>query len=416
MFKLAHISDPHAGYKATSLVNAQGINLREADGYLALSRIITEIIEEGVDATVWAGDTFHQPSPDIRTIIFVQNQLRRLWSAGIPAYLLAGNHDTNDIRADIAASRVLHDPWRKVFSHAEPYVTHEIADGIHLHMVSHHMYGEQADTMKLVKPVDGEINILSTHGSIFDKYLHETLHAEQSPREIVIPPTLLDDHNWSYSLFGHIHERGWVGSTDGMTDTAKSKIYYNGSTIRRGFSDKEAKLGRGWTLWTIDESGAFTADVRTIAQRPQYDFATIDAKNLNASDITERILDNLQETQVNGTSFDARIAPILRQTIINISPAKYQALDWGTIDKNTKHAMSWSVKHATLQPLSSKQQNRELPEHLQGFDNSDVVKGYDEWVNTAPSLQGVETTTKERVVEQARNFVKLGQEETLESE
>ena len=45
-----------------------------------------------------------------------------------------------------------------------------------------------------------------------------------------------------------------------------------------------------------------------------------------------------------------------------------------------------------------------------------MVKGYDEWVNTAPSLQDVETTTKEQVVEQARNFVKLGQEETLESE
>lgn len=418
MFRLAHISDPHAGYRSTTLVNSQGINLREADGYIALSGIISDVIREGVDAVLWAGDTFHGPSPDIRTIIFVQNQLRRLWDAGIPSYMLAGNHDTNDIRADIAASRVLHDPWRRIFSHAEPYAHHEIGDGIHLHLVSHHMYGDQAATMSQVKPVEGEINILSTHGSIFDQYLHQTLHAEQSPREVVIPESLLADHEWNYALFGHIHERGWVGSTDGRSDTAGSRVYYNGSTIRRGFSDKEVPLGRGWTLWTIGSDGTLTPTMHTIAQRPQRDFPIIDALELSPSDITDLMVANLQGSQVDGTTFDPRIAPILRQRLVNLSPAKHTAMDWKTISDNTGHAMSWSVKSS---PQSLEESDGEAALDSDGNpilagDNIDVVKGYDEWVPSATTLQNVETTTKDKVVKQARNFVKLGQEETLESE
>lgn len=413
MFKLAHLSDPHLGYKATRLVNAQGINLREADGYVVFSKIISEIIEEEVDAAVICGDTFHTPTPEIRSIIFVQNQLRRLWDAGIKVYILAGNHDTNDIRADIAASRVLHDPWRQIHSHAEPYVTHRIGDGINLHMISHHVFGEQADTMAQVEPVENEVNILSTHGSIFDEYLHEVLHAEQSPREIVIPTELIHGHNWDYSLFGHIHERGWVGSADKMTDTSDSKIYYNGSTIRRGFSDKEMPLGRGWTLWSIDSSGNFTASPRSVAQRPQYDFEEIDASGYSASDITDLIIENLKTTQTNGTDFNTKTAPILRQKITNISPAKYAGLDLKNISRNAEHAMSWAMKTTTVHEASEIEKDTE---NLKQIDNKDVVKGYDEWVETAPYLQTVEKLTKDKVVEQAREFVKLGQEETLDAE
>lgn len=413
MFKLAHFSDLHAGYKSTRLVNAQGINLREADGYLILSKMVDQVIESEVDAVVVCGDIFHSPTPEIRAIIFVQNSLRRLAKANIPVYILAGNHDTNDIRSDIAASRVLHDPWRNIYSHAEPYVKHEIADGINLHLISHHMFGEQSDTMSKVKPVENEINILSTHGSIFDTFLHETVGAEQSPREIVIPEELLADHDWSYSLFGHIHERGWVGSSDQETDTAKSRIYYNGSAIRRGFSDKAVPLGRGWTLWEIDDFGNFEAFPQQIDQRPQYDFQTIDALSISASDITEMIIKSLKDTQVDGTNFDQRAAPILRQKLINLTPSKYSAIDWKNVSYNSEHAMVWKVDSKTIAEGSK---GIQLSSSAITNDNSDVVKGYDDWVSSAKSLEAIEKMTKEKVIEQARKYVKLGQEVSLDAE
>lgn len=415
MFSLAQLSDIHAEYKATILLNAQGINVREADGYVALSKIITDAIANEVDAVLICGDTFHSPTPGIRAVIFVQNQLRRLWQAGIPVYILAGNHDTNDIKSDIAASRLLHDPWKNIYSHVEPYVHYEIGDGINLHLISHHMFDEQSATMSQVKPVENEINILATHGSIFDSYLHEVLHAEKSPREVVIPQSLVNDNDWSYSLFGHIHERGWVGSSDKKTDTAKSKTYYNGSLIRRGFSDADVPLGRGWTLWNIDDFGTFTAEPKTVAQRPQYDFEEIDAKDMSASEITDVVIENLKTTQINGTEFDITTAPILRQKISNISPAKHSALDLKNISRNSEHSLSWQLEPKTI---AEKQAEKEKIEKGKNSDNSDVVKGYDEWIKESETktLKNVEKLTKDKVVKSAREYVKLGQEESLESE
>jgi exonuclease SbcD len=412
-FRIAHLSDIHAGYRTGQAMNAQGINLREADGYLALSKIISEIIEEKPDVVISAGDTFHTPKPDIRSIIFVQNQLRRLWRANIPVYLLAGNHDTNDIRADIASSRVLHDPWRHIYSHVEPYVHYEIGDGIHLHLVSHHMYSEQASTMDLVKPIPGEINIFSTHGSVIDPIMEQKLHTEQSPREIVIPDFLLKDRDWSYTLLGHIHERGFVGSKDKIHDTSLSKIYYNGSLIRRGFSDKWTPLGRGWTMWTIDEEGVFTPEFHKVAQRPQKDFKPIDAENLTSSEVSERIIANLQETQTNGNKFIAATAPILRQGIFNITPAKYAALDWKHISDNSKHALTWGIKQSVINPTEV------TPDSIDNDtqnDSGDMVKLFDNWVDKSAALESTEESLRDNVKEQARNFVKLGQEVTLDAE
>lgn len=414
-FKLAHFSDVHAGYSSGRLTNAQGINLREADGYIALSSAITDAINHEVNAALFCGDTFHSPSPDIRAIIFVQNQLRRLWDAGIKVYMLAGNHDTNDVRADVAASRVLHDPWRDIYSHAEPYAHHELADGINLHMVSHHMYGEQADTMKQIKPIPGEINIFSTHGSCIDPLLKEKLHTEQSPREIVIPDFLLEDRDWNYSLLGHIHERGWVGSKDGKTDTLKKKVYYNGSILRRGFSDKEVKLGRGWTLWEIDSQGNFKPTPKQVAQRPQIDFAPISAEKMTASQITEKVIENLKKSQTDGTNFDTRNAPLLRQKLFDVNPAKYAALDWKAINQQSQHAMMWAIKSSTTKEEDNKVTTGELLS-TDAVETTDVVKLYDDWVSKSKALADSDKDLKKPITDRARDFVRKGQEATLESE
>lgn len=407
--KIAHLSDLHLGYKSTRLTTSQGINLREADGYLAFATAITDIIAESVDAVVVSGDIFHIPTPEIRAILFAQNQFRRFWQAGIPVYMLAGNHDTNDVKSDIAASRLLHDPARKIFSHVEPYITHEIADGVTLHMVSHHMYSEQAETMKAIKPVDG-INIFATHGSCIDPLLKEKLHTEQSPREIVIPDFLFEDYDWDYAFLGHIHERGWVGSRDGKSDTAKKKVYYNGSLVRRGFSDKECKLGRGWTLWTVGSDGAFTPRHNVVAQRPQQDFPIIDAKNKTAKEISDLIVKNLRTSQVNGQDFDPKIAPILRQRILNLQPAVHSALDSNAINQNSQHAMLWSIKPISKEEVLKKEAS---VGGLHVFDGTDVVKIYDEWIKSSGALAKTEEELKETAKDQARKFVEAGQEVTL---
>jgi len=414
-FKLAQLSDIHAQYRSTRRTNAQGINLREADGYVALAKCVHEIIEEACDAVVVCGDIFHGPNPSIRAIVFVQNQFRKLADAGVKVYALGGNHDTLDVKEDISAAKVLDDGFRGIYSTAEPYVKYEIADGIHLHLVSHHLYTLQQETMKDVAPVKGEVNIFSTHGSVIDPLLKMKLHAEQSPREVVIPDRLLSDKDWSYVLLGHIHERGWVSSKDGKTDTAKKKIYYNGSTIRRGFSDKEVPLGRGWTLWTIRNDGTLVPSPRVIPQRTQIDFTPIKAKDLTPSEITDKVLENLTSTQMGSVEFDARRAPILRQKIIDIDSIKYSSLDWKAISQNSQHALQWSIQQVT-EVEEEKEKNIVALSQEEILNSGDIVQIYDDWLESSSVLQDTSDSLKETVATQTRSFIQLGQEIILESE
>ncbi len=411
-FKLATVSDLHIGYASTRIVDEQGINIRVADGYRALAEVVSQIIEHRPHAVLIPGDTFHHPEPKIRDIVYAQNQFRRFYEAGIPVYILAGNHDALDIASEVAASRVLNDPLRNVYSHVEPYVEYELADGLHVHMVSHHLYKDQAETLAKIKPHEGDINIFSTHGSVIDPIMKMKLHTEQSPREIVIPDSLLNDKGWSYNILGHIHERGWVGFKDKLTDTLDSKIFYCGSTIRRGFADKDAPLGRGWTMWTIDPDGTFTPEFHNVWQRPQGDFKPIDADNLSSKDITELIIGNLKKSHGYGESFDFREAPLLRQQIINLSPAKHRGLDWKAIASNSTHVADWRLKTTSIEAVEgfdphSKEQSRAI-------NNGDIVKIFEDWVDKSDSMAKVDKDNKGNVLAQAKKLIVSGRDGVLE--
>jgi len=412
-FKLGHLSDIHAGYRAGRKLNAFGVNIREQDGYDGLNEMISDIIAQEVDAVVIAGDTMHVPEPHIRELIEVQYQLRRLADAGIKVYMLGGNHESTDVRADISASRIFDDSWRGIYSFAEPYNKIEITDGVFLHLVSHHMYGDQAHTMSQVKAEDGAVNILSTHGSVIDPLLEIALHAEISPREVVIPDELLEDQDWSYILLGHIHERGWVGSKDDKTDTYGSRIYYNGSLLRRGYSDKEMPLGRGWTLWTIDEDGSFSAEPRKVQQRTQLDFSAIDTADMTAAAVTEQIIENLRGSQEDGTRFIEKSAPILRQQLTNLSPSKNLGLDWRAIEAETGHSLMFLTKKVTDGTVEDTGNTIDSGSFAQ---NADVVQVYDGWAANSSTLSELSENIRNKTKAQARKFVQQGQEENLTDE
>lgn len=359
-------------------------------------------------------DVFHKHNPSMRAIVFAQNLFRKLASKGIEVYLLTGNHDTNDVKADISAARVLHDPARKIYSHAEPYVHYELTDGVHLHMVSHHMYEDQFDTMKQVKPLNNEVNIFATHGSVIDPILKMKLHTEQSPREIVIPDTLLEGEDWTYRLLGHIHERGFVGSKDGSKDELNLKTYYNGSLIRRGFSDKPCVLGRGWTKWYVHDNGDMIPEFHTVAQRPQIDFDIIDGSQFSASEISDQIIDNLRKTQTNGNVLDVNIAPMLRQRISNIDMAKYSAIDFSNINKNSEHALIWDIKKISSDEVDNSGEEVELDG--EAAETGDVVKLYDDFLKNSENFSKISHDIQNTVQIQSRRFIENGQEVVLNKE
>lgn len=402
--RIAHLSDLHLGYRATKKVGTDGVNVREADGYLAFQELVQSVLDHDVDVVVVAGDVFHTPSPSVRTVLVAQEGFRRLAGAGIRVYILAGNHDTKDVRTDIAGSKILDDRSRGIFSDVDPLTQYHIHDDITLHMISHHAYTGQSATMEKISTSPG-INILSTHGSVIDPVTRMRMSTEDSPREIIVPDATLYDNDWDYVLLGHIHERGWVSPVSGGD---APPVYYNGSLIRRGFADKACELGRGWTQWDVTESGEFIPTMHTVEQRPQFDLPVIDATNLSASELTESVVENIRNME------ETQDSPIVRQEIKNITPGKRGGMDWKSIGVETQDMLDWKVKFSSPQ-TESHSASVESPGGTKAGDVH-LLDAYDNWVETASSLQGVSPDAKPRVCKTAKNLIQKEVENELHGE
>ena len=349
-FKIAHISDCHLGYRSGQFRdNETGINLREQDGYDALDKAIDEIIEAKLDVVICSGDMFHSPKPSIYTIIQCKKILQKLVKAGIPFYNIAGNHDAEDSIREIPANAVIDEPLLGLYSYTEPYVVVEISPGIVCHFVSHHGFIAQQETMKRLKTIKGKFNILVTHGSVYDTNMNMILHSESEPREIVIPEEIMN-MDWDYTLMGHIHERGWVSSTDGLTDTSNRKQFYGGSLIRRGFSDKECKLGRGWTMWTIKDQKEMTPEFHIIEERLQKDII-IQCKNRSTLEIENKIASEFEKIDFSQT-------PILRVTLVNISKQNKTALDMSKFREDIQKCLTFGMKYKMTEEVEATEAQR----------------------------------------------------------
>lgn len=267
--------------------------------------------------------------------------------------------------------------------------------------------------MKKIHLEKDAINILLSHGSCYDTNMNTILHCAQEPREVVLPEKLIN-MGWDYTFLGHIHERGFIGSNDGgVTDTAGRKQFYGGSILRRGFTDNADKLGRGWTLWEIDDDNKFTPTFYDVWQRPQFDLPTIDTDNLSASEIEEKLVDQLKELCDKLGTITNENTPIVRQTIKNIIPAKYVAINWKRIMQYGKQFMTYSLRR----------QDKIIMEDDTDIDDKDIkqlsqeqniVKVFDKWADESNSVKEIED--KDEVLDNTREWLHKGQESVLDKD
>lgn len=385
MLRIGHISDIHLGYRSGKLVTEQDVNLREQDGYDALNKVIDDMIESKVDCVLCTGDFFHSPSPTIKTIHEGISAVKKLSDNHIPFYCLAGNHDSSDILKEIPSSDVLNIPEIQMYSYTEPYVVVELKDNVLLHLVSHHGYNKQLKTMENVRPIDGKINILCTHGSIYDPNSNTVLHTEAEPREIVIPQDVLN-LNWNLILLGHIHERGWV---------IKNKVFYGGSLFRRGFSDKAGD--RGWTEWVINDTD-IKPILHNIPQRPQYDIV-LNCNNLSIQEIEDLIANNLNK-------INQEEAPIVRLNFINITKINKQQINWKRFNDITKHFLSFGTKYELKEEQQLQKQEHSVSQTLLGSYNNYWQQAKDNY----------DTTIQTDINHNSEDYLKTSQNKVLNTD
>lgn len=233
-----HFSDSHLGFSDLDIQNGDGTNIREQDFYNSFHFIVDRIIEEKPSFAVHTGDFFHRASPGNKTIVFALEQIRRISDAGIPFYIIAGNHDYPKSVFTIPIHNIFNGlPGVKVFLgeeyetlHTDEYIIHALP-----HINEENRF--KTECSKIAVTDNSKPNFLFMHLSVGRSYLMDEFGERIFPSDLL--PVLKD---FSYVGLGHWHKYQHLRQY--------GSVYYAGSTER--VSDKEADR-KGYVSVNIKE-------------------------------------------------------------------------------------------------------------------------------------------------------------------
>jgi exonuclease SbcD len=274
--RIAHLADTHLGYSGYGKSDPEtGRNQRAVDFEHAFAHVISDILTRDVDLVIHAGDVFHHTRPSWHTLALFVQQMRRLENAGIPAVVIAGNHDTPRLRTSGSLYSVMQLSLPRV-AFITGYATEERSYpelDLLVHGVPH---GSLINPdPPLILPESGKRNIVVTHGVAPGAIMAGS--REQGETELGGNILAADV---DYVAMGHIHLRQIVGV---------NKVY-SGSTERTSWGDQGATPG--YALVTLGAPGdvAQVEYVDTPA-RPMETLQAIDGVDRTARDLADMILD-----------------------------------------------------------------------------------------------------------------------------
>jgi DNA repair exonuclease SbcCD nuclease subunit len=197
MLKFIHAADVHLDSPLLRLETYEGVpagEIRQASRR-ALENLIDLALDEAVDFVLVAGDLFDGSWKDYNTGLYLIGQVSRLKDAGIPLFLISGNHDAAGrmTRSLPYPDNVHH------FSHIKP-------ESITLENLNVAVHGQSfatpatLDNLALAypDPIPGCFNIGLLHTSLTGREGHET-YAPCSLQD-------LTNRDYDYWALGHVHQ------------------------------------------------------------------------------------------------------------------------------------------------------------------------------------------------------------------
>lgn len=267
--KFVHCADIHLDSPLTGLTayaDAPADLLRTATRR-AFSRLIDETIELGAAFIVIAGDLYDGSWKDHNTGIFFCKEMGRLKKAGIPAYVLMGNHD-----AENEMSRKLVMPDNVQVFDARKASTFTVPGmKVALHGRS---FKNAATTENLVTgyppPVAGMLNIGVLHTALEGN----SAHANYAPCSV----EELHAKGYHYWALGHVHEY--------QRYQGRSTIIFPGNLQGRNVRETGP---RGAVVVTADESGVIDTE-RLFVDVLRWHVAEVDASGcMSIAEVVARI-------------------------------------------------------------------------------------------------------------------------------
>lgn len=230
--KFVHAADVHLDSPMRGLEEYAGapvVRLRLATRR-AMDKVVQLCLDEQVDFLVIAGDLFDTACRDFNSALSAAGQMQQLNRAGIPVYLILGNHDSRDEMARQV-------PWPEnvtLFDHKRPHTVRHPTLPVAIHGMS---YPRREVTENLVPdyppPVADCFNIGILH-----------TNAGGNPNHDAYAPSSVDElatKGYDYWALGHVHDHAILHQ--------RPHVIYSGTTQGRHAKELGSK---GCLLVTVD--------------------------------------------------------------------------------------------------------------------------------------------------------------------
>ena len=361
--RIAHLADPHLGFRRYSRLTPRGRNQREADVAAAFASAITGVIAAAPDVVIIAGDLFEQVRPPNSAILEAYRQFSRLRIAlpDVPIILIAGNHDSPRSTETASILGLFDQIGVQVAAHDAKRYSH--GDLAVLAVPHQALFTQPRIALEPAGPEKYQVLVL--HGEtpgLFGQHrdIEEPGGALLSEQDIAGGP-------WSYVALGHYHvqhkvrDRVWyAGSLDYVSSNPWGEL-----RVER----EERIRGKGWLLVDL-ENGTVERQPIT-APRRVIDLPWLDAQELSASELDRLLAEAVDVVEVGIE--DA----VVRQVVRNVSRTIARELDHGAIRRWKAAALHFHLDLRRPAPAerqggsgapgsSRRTLGEELSEHLRG--------------------------------------------------
>jgi len=365
MFKFIHAADIHLDSPLHKLDYYEGApvdDIRQASRR-AFNNLVQTAISEAVSFIIIAGDLYDGDWKDYNTGLYLVSQTRRLREAGIPVYMVAGNHDAaSKITKTLRLPENVH-----LFPSNQP-ATH-IMDSLNvaIHGQSFATPAVKKDlSLRYPEPVPGYFNAGVLH----------TCASGREGHEPYAPCTLegLRSKAYDYWALGHVHQYE-ILSDDPW-------IVFSGNTQGRHVRETGPK---GCVLVTVDDRGRAEIDFKSL-DVIRWEILTVDSNGAESGyTVMDRFCNRL-ETLLDKNEDRPLVARVVIQ---GETPAHSELLAnvdrWGNeiraaaLDTSGHRVWIEKIKFNTRLPISEKD--------LQTGDGAmgELVRLFDEF-SDQPSL------------------------------
>lgn len=295
--KFIHAADIHLDSPLHRLEVYEGAPVEVIRGASrrAFENLIGLALAEAVDFVLIAGDLFDGEWRDYNTGLFFVNQMRRLDAAGIPVFVVAGNHDA----AGQVTGALPYPANVVLFGHQAAQT--RVLEGLRV-AVHGRSFGRPAETENLAagfpEPVPGFFNVGLLHSSVTGR----EGHAPYAPCAVGD----LTGKGYDYWALGHVHQFEQVAS--------EPPVVFPGCIQGRHIREAGVK---GCVLVRVDEGGAVEVALRPL-DVVRWVALTVDVAGCGSR---EACLDRLQAVLPGVLAEHAPLPVVVRVTFAGVCGA-----------------------------------------------------------------------------------------------